>query len=182
MRYLTIDGFVKSFEEEQLWQMLDDYDKWQLDPDGILGDFLLKKSTREYCCNNNISFRDLDFYMVSIAIQIYKYFAMKYKEALNMTLTHTDYDQMFGKNLTVYGESKMIQVERNYKLTLSEEQMRQLFNLLGRDKELLSINSGYDELRTVYNELKEIFNSGIRSTESFESAKDYNYPYTPGTK
>ena len=79
-----------------------------------------------------------------------------------MTLTHTDYDQMFGKNLTVYGESKMIEVQTNYKLTLSEEQMRQLFNLLGRDKELLSINSGYDELRTVYNEIKVIFNSGIR--------------------
>ena len=79
-----------------------------------------------------------------------------------MTLTHTDYDQMFGKNFTVYGESKMIEVQTNYKLTLSEEQMRQLFNLLGRDKELLSINSGYDELRTVYNEIKVIFNSGIR--------------------
>jgi len=125
MRYLTIDGFVKFFEEEQLWEILDDY---------------------------------------------------------VMTLTHTDYDRMFGKNLTVYGESKMIEVQRNYKLTLSEEQMRQLFNLLGRDKELLSINSGYDELRTVYNELKKIFDSGIRSTESFESAKDYNHIYAPGTK
>jgi len=51
-----------------------------------------------------------------------------------------------------------------------------------RDKELLSINSGYDELRTVYNELKKIFDSGIRSTESFESAKDYNHIYAPGTK
>lgn len=57
---------------------------------------------------------------------------------------------------------KMIEVQRNYKLTLSEEQMRQLFNLLGRDKELLCTNSGYDELRTVYNELRELFDSGIR--------------------
>jgi hypothetical protein len=56
----------------------------------------------------------------------------------------------------------MIEVQRNYKLTLSEEQMRQLFNLLGRDKELLCTNSGYDELRTVYNELRELFDSGIR--------------------
>jgi hypothetical protein len=57
---------------------------------------------------------------------------------------------------------KMIEVQRNYKLTLSEEQMRQLFNLLGRDKELLCTNSWYDELRTVYNELRELFDSGIR--------------------
>jgi len=76
----------------------------------------------------------------------------------------------------------MIEIQRNYKLTLSEEQMRQLFNLLGQNKDLLTVNSGYDELRTVYNELKKIFDSGIRSTESFESAKDYNHIYAPGTK
>jgi hypothetical protein len=57
---------------------------------------------------------------------------------------------------------KMIEIQRNYKLTLSEEQMRQLFNLLGQNKDLLTVNSGYDELRTVYNELKKIFDSGIR--------------------
>lgn len=73
-----------------------------------------------------------------------------------------DWERMYGKTPTVYGESKMIEVQTNYKLTLSEEQLRQLFNLLGRDKELLSINSGYDELRTVYNEINVIFNSGIR--------------------
>ena len=56
----------------------------------------------------------------------------------------------------------MIEVQNNYKLTLSEEQMRQLFNLLGQNKDLLCINSGYDELRTVHHELKKIFNSGIR--------------------
>jgi hypothetical protein len=57
---------------------------------------------------------------------------------------------------------KMIEIQRNYKLTLSEEQMRQLFNLLGQNKDLLSINSGYDELRTVYNEVKKIFDTEIR--------------------
>jgi hypothetical protein len=56
----------------------------------------------------------------------------------------------------------MIEIQRNYKLTLSEEQMRQLFNLLGQNKDLLSINSGYDELRTVYNEVKKIFDTEIR--------------------
>jgi hypothetical protein len=56
----------------------------------------------------------------------------------------------------------MIEIQTNYKLTLSEEQLRQLFNLLGHNKDLLTINSGYDELRTVHNELKKIFASGVR--------------------
>jgi hypothetical protein len=78
-------------------------------------------------------------------------------------MDESDWARMYGKTPTVYGETKMIEIQKNYKLTLSEEQMRQLFNLLGRDKELLSINSGYDELRTVYNELKDLFSgSGIR--------------------
>jgi hypothetical protein len=56
----------------------------------------------------------------------------------------------------------MIEIQKNYKLTLTEEQVRQLFNFLGRDKEMLTISSGYDELRTVYNELRKIFDTGIR--------------------
>jgi hypothetical protein len=56
----------------------------------------------------------------------------------------------------------MIEIQTNYKLTLSEEQLRQLFSLLGHNKDLLTINSGYDELRTVHYELKKIFDSGVR--------------------
>jgi uncharacterized protein YpuA (DUF1002 family) len=56
----------------------------------------------------------------------------------------------------------MIEIQTNYKLTLTEEQLGQLFNLLGHNKDLLAINNGYDELRTVHNELKKIFDSGVR--------------------
>jgi hypothetical protein len=56
----------------------------------------------------------------------------------------------------------MIEIQTNYKLTLSEEQLRQLFNLLGQNKDLLTINNGYGELRTVHNELKKILDSGVR--------------------
>lgn len=73
-----------------------------------------------------------------------------------------DWERMYGKTPTVYGETKMIEIQTNYKLTLTEEQLRQLFNLLGHNKDLLTINSGYDELRTVHNELKKIFASGVR--------------------
>jgi len=73
-----------------------------------------------------------------------------------------DWERMYGKTPTVYGESKMIEIQTNYKLTLSEEQLRQLFNLLGHNKDLLTINNGYDELRTVHNELKKIFDSRVR--------------------
>jgi uncharacterized protein YpuA (DUF1002 family) len=56
----------------------------------------------------------------------------------------------------------MIEIQTNYKLTLTEEQLGQLFNLLGHNKDLLTINGGYDELRTVHYELKKIFDSGVR--------------------
>jgi len=58
--------------------------------------------------------------------------------------------------------TEMIEIQTNYKLTLSEEQLRQLFNLLEQNKDLLAMNSGYDELRTVHYELKKIFDSRVR--------------------
>lgn len=89
MRYLTIDGFVKSFGEEQLWQMLDDYDKWQLEPYECYHDnCLLIQSTKAYCSNNHISFNEIDLYVGMITTEIYKYFALKYKETLNDPDSH----------------------------------------------------------------------------------------------
>jgi hypothetical protein len=58
----------------------------------------------------------------------------------------------------------MIEIEKHYKLTLSEEQGRQLHLLLQDAKDLgeLHINGRFPELRPLYNELKELFDSGIR--------------------
>ena len=58
----------------------------------------------------------------------------------------------------------MIELSRNYKITLSEEQARQLFNLLQMEKSRdgLAINGQYSDLRELCDELKSIFNAGIR--------------------
>jgi uncharacterized protein YpuA (DUF1002 family) len=79
-----------------------------------------------------------------------------------MTLQNTVYyDELFGKNFTVHGETEMIEVQRNYKITLTEEQARQLYSLLHSTKEF-SYGDRYDELRFLHDELKKLFDTGIR--------------------
>lgn len=55
----------------------------------------------------------------------------------------------------------MIEIQRNYKLTLSEEQAQQLYRLLQSTKEF-SYGERYDELGFLHDELKKLFDSGIR--------------------
>jgi hypothetical protein len=56
----------------------------------------------------------------------------------------------------------MIEIQKNYVVTLTEERARQLYFMLQSNKELLITGAGYDELRELYNELKQLFDSGIR--------------------
>ena len=80
-----------------------------------------------------------------------------------MTLQNTVYyDELFGKNFTVHGETEMIEIQKNYKITLTEEQARQLYNFLQPHKNDFYYGGGYHELRVLFNELKTIFNGGIR--------------------
>ena len=56
----------------------------------------------------------------------------------------------------------MIEIQKNYKLTLTEEQARQLYNLLqsSKSKDQFSHGGLYDDLRELHNELKQLFESG----------------------
>lgn len=73
----------------------------------------------------------------------------------------TNDDQLFGKKLTSYGESKMIEVKKSYVLELTEQQAKEFYQIL--DYERKQDNLGVDkELVLVYHELKKIFGSGIR--------------------
>jgi uncharacterized protein YpuA (DUF1002 family) len=58
----------------------------------------------------------------------------------------------------------MIEVQKQYKLTLTEEQARQLYNLLQSVKQQDQFSYGglYDDLRELHNELKKLFDTGIR--------------------
>jgi uncharacterized protein YpuA (DUF1002 family) len=55
----------------------------------------------------------------------------------------------------------MIQVEKNYKITFTENQAQQLYRLLQSSKEF-SYGERYDELGFLHDELKKLFDSGIR--------------------
>ena len=58
----------------------------------------------------------------------------------------------------------MIETLKNYKITLTEEQARQLYTLLLYTKDTgdLKHDGRYIELRPLYEELKQLFDSGIR--------------------
>ena len=58
----------------------------------------------------------------------------------------------------------MIEITKNYKLTLTEDQARQLYNLLqsAKQQDQFSYGGLYDDLRELHNELKKLFDTGIR--------------------
>ena len=58
----------------------------------------------------------------------------------------------------------MIEVAKNYKITLTEEQGRQLHQLLQETKFIheASYVERYSDLRELRDELKQLFDSGIR--------------------
>jgi len=56
---------------------------------------------------------------------------------------------------------KMIQVKKSYVLELTEDQARELYVLLRNEKDNWIVAPG-KELVLVYNELRELFDSGIR--------------------
>ena len=55
----------------------------------------------------------------------------------------------------------MIEIQKNYKLTLTEQQAKELYKLLRTEKDSGGLTHD-KELVLVYNELKKIFDSGIR--------------------
>lgn len=57
---------------------------------------------------------------------------------------------------------KMIEQLKNYKITLTEEQARQLYNLMQSAKSADQFSYGglYDDLRDLHKELKDIFGKG----------------------
>lgn len=54
----------------------------------------------------------------------------------------------------------MIQIEKVYTIKLTENQARQLYNLIHQDK--FTYGCQYDDLGELYTELKKLFDTGIR--------------------
>lgn len=55
----------------------------------------------------------------------------------------------------------MIEIQKNYKLTLTETQAKELYLILKNQKDIGHLNTDY-ELILVYNELKKLFDTGVR--------------------
>ena len=73
----------------------------------------------------------------------------------------------------------MIQIKKSYVLELTETQARELYEFLRGAKDCGHLSTDRD-LMLVHNELKKLFDTGIRGTEN--NLKDYNNIYAPGTK
>ena len=82
MKYYTIEEFVKHLtdngHEESLWVMIEQYKTWK--KVGMLGDCLLRSNAQAFCSNVGIPLEYHSDYMEWIALGIYDYFALKYKE------------------------------------------------------------------------------------------------------
>ena len=73
MKHLTIESFVNSMNEEDLWKIIDDYENWK--ETGKNGTFLSKKAKE---------LTPYHYYGLNadIAMSAYRYFALKYKETM----------------------------------------------------------------------------------------------------
>ena len=58
----------------------------------------------------------------------------------------------------------MIETKKSYVIEFSEDQARQLYNLLqsAKSQEQFSYGGLYDDLKELHRELKELFDTGIR--------------------
>ena len=56
----------------------------------------------------------------------------------------------------------MIEIQKNYKLTLTEDQARQLYRLLQSSSKEFSYGERFDELGFLYDELQKLFDTDIR--------------------
>jgi hypothetical protein len=72
-----------------------------------------------------------------------------------------DWERMYGKTPTVYGKTKMIEVKKSYVLELTETQAKELYQFLQTEKDIGRLTPD-KELKLVYHELKNLFDTGIR--------------------
>jgi hypothetical protein len=78
MKYLTLESFIRSLPEEDIWKIINEYEKWYLFEDAPRHSLLWEKS-EEYC--HSMGIRPVDIRIVSMGA--YRHFALKYKEIMN---------------------------------------------------------------------------------------------------
>jgi len=80
MKYPTIESFINSLSEEDLWKIIEDYENWKETGDDK--NSFLRNKAREFCSNLTIPLYYHSDWMPKIAMGAYQYFTLKYKEML----------------------------------------------------------------------------------------------------
>lgn len=73
MKHLTIESFINSLNEKDIWKIIEDYETYGVDFEAQF----LREKARDYCDETYY----LDF-MTKIVMGAYRYFALKYKEII----------------------------------------------------------------------------------------------------
>ena len=73
MKHLTIEEFVNSYTEEQLWKLIEDYENWT--KYGEVKNSFLRNETKKNFVHYYGLYRDISHY-------IYQHFALKYKQVV----------------------------------------------------------------------------------------------------
>ena len=78
MKYLTLEEFINTLTEEEIWKIIEDYEKWR--ETGEDENSLLRNKAREFCSNLTLPLHYHSDWMPKIAMSAYRHFALKYKE------------------------------------------------------------------------------------------------------
>ena len=82
---MMIDEYVSQFNDEELWQMIDDYESWKKHGTETTDNSLLRNKSRDFCDQLSLAARYHTDFMAKIAMEIYRHFAMKYKAIVSDT-------------------------------------------------------------------------------------------------
>lgn len=83
MKNHSLEEFISTFTEEELWKIIDDYETWK--ETGTDANSLFRNFAREYCLNLSLPSKYHSVIMSNIAMCAYRYFALKYKETQKET-------------------------------------------------------------------------------------------------
>ena len=76
MKHLTLEEFINTLTEEDLWKIIDEYENIPA-PDYEIEARFTREKAKEFC--DRYYYME---YMQKIALHAYRYFALKYKEMI----------------------------------------------------------------------------------------------------
>ena len=81
MKFQTLEQFVSSLTEKEIWKLIEDYENWK--KTGEDENSFLRNKAREFCSHLTLPAHYHSDYMPKVAMYAYRHFALKYKEIKN---------------------------------------------------------------------------------------------------